>query len=233
MKEQSSHIRTHAPILPHVDLNKQYKDVRGSVAIAKRDLLKIDASTSTQVCKRFGIHPKLPLLQELYNDGDALFFAGIGVLSKPVTKQDYMRETATVLFAHNACKYCFSLTDLRRIASLLTFLPPSLTTSSTSRNWTIGPVQNLNRNRDSWPSIRRAPVKGFPRKCLCSRYILGCARRRTIERRKRCSSQFGRLPVVQPISPQRYRHFIDPATKWKRWRRQWTVFKDLVILTCK
>ena len=85
----------------YVDLNKQYRDERGSVAIAKRDLLEIDASTSLQQCKKFGLHPKLSTLQTLYNVGDALFFAGIGVLTKPTSKADYVTETKTQLFAHN------------------------------------------------------------------------------------------------------------------------------------
>ena len=87
------------------DLNKQYRNTRGKVAIPKGDLLKIDAYTSSQQCKKFGLHPKLPFLQSLYNDRDALFFAGIGVLSSPVTKNDFMHKTKTQLFAHNTSKY--------------------------------------------------------------------------------------------------------------------------------
>ena len=71
------------------------------MAIAKRDLLEIDASTSLQQCKKFGLHPKLSTLQTLYNVGDALFFAGIGVLTKPTSKAHYGTETKTQLFAHN------------------------------------------------------------------------------------------------------------------------------------
>jgi len=79
----------------------EYKKARGSIAIAKKTLLKIDASTSTQQCKMFGLHPSLPVLQSLYNEGEALFLAGVGVLSKPVTKDNYLFETKTQLFAHN------------------------------------------------------------------------------------------------------------------------------------
>ena len=71
----------------------------------KHNLLEIDASTSIQECQKFGVHSKLPLLKNLYDQGDALFFAGIGVLSKPVTKDDdYIYETKTQLFAHNTRK---------------------------------------------------------------------------------------------------------------------------------
>ena len=76
-------------------------DERGSVAIANRDLLEIDASSSLQQCKKFGLHPKLPTLQDLYNEGDALFVAGVGVLTEPVSKSNYVAKTKTQLFAHN------------------------------------------------------------------------------------------------------------------------------------
>jgi len=76
-------------------------DERGSVAIANRDLLEIDASSSLQQCKKFGLHPKLPTLHDLYNEGDALFVAGVGVLTEPVSKSNYVAKTKTQLFAHN------------------------------------------------------------------------------------------------------------------------------------
>ena len=76
-----------------------------SVSLKKDALLPIDASSSDQPCSVFGLHPSLPVLQELYQNGTALFVANIGVLNKPVTKTNYMRETATQLFAHNASKY--------------------------------------------------------------------------------------------------------------------------------
>ncbi len=88
-----------------IDLYDQYEKVRGSVAIRKKDLLMIDASTSNQPCKKFGLHPSLPILKKLYDGGDALFMAGIGVLTKFVTKDNYLSETGTLLFAHNTCKF--------------------------------------------------------------------------------------------------------------------------------
>lgn len=83
------------------NLYKEYQLARGSIAISKVDLLQIDSSKSNQQCKRFGLHPKLTFLQQLYDDGDALFFSGIGVLTRPVNKDDYVAKTKTQLFAHN------------------------------------------------------------------------------------------------------------------------------------
>ena len=82
----------------------EYKMARGTVALSKEELLLIDAETSNQVCDVFGIHPSLPVVQELYGQGDALFVAGVGVLSEPVTKENYVSKTKTQLFAHNTSK---------------------------------------------------------------------------------------------------------------------------------
>jgi uncharacterized protein (DUF1501 family) len=58
-------------------------------------------SVDNQVCERFGVHPNLPTMQQLFNDGDLLFFANTGVLTKPTDKERYGRDTVTQLFAHN------------------------------------------------------------------------------------------------------------------------------------
>ena len=64
----------------YIDLHEEYKSERGVVALEKDDLHTIDASG--QPCAKFGLHPKLPKLQSLYQDKDATFFANIGVLNK-------------------------------------------------------------------------------------------------------------------------------------------------------
>lgn len=63
--------------------------------------MEIDTSSSIQQCRKFGLHPKLFTLQSLYNGGDALFFAGIGILTNFVSKANYLADTETQLFAHN------------------------------------------------------------------------------------------------------------------------------------
>lgn len=83
----------------------EYKSVRGSVALSKDDLLPIDAQDSGQVCKNFGLHPNLPFIQNLYAEGDVSFFAGVGVLSEPVSKNNYWFKTKTQLFAHNTGEF--------------------------------------------------------------------------------------------------------------------------------
>jgi len=77
-----------------------YATARGSVKLELNSLLPIDASSSPQPCEMYGLHPQMSVLQTLYNDKDASFIAGIGVLSKPVTKSDYLTKTVTTLFDH-------------------------------------------------------------------------------------------------------------------------------------
>jgi uncharacterized protein (DUF1501 family) len=85
----------------HIDLYREYQLARGNIALSKVDLLQIDSSQSNQQCERFGLHPKLTFLQQLYNDGNAILVSGIGDLTRPVNKDDYAAETKTQLFAHN------------------------------------------------------------------------------------------------------------------------------------
>ena len=81
------------------DMYQEYKDIRGEIALDNNTLLQINATTP-QVCTTFGLHPELPYLKTLYDAGDAIFLANTGVLSRPVTKQDYYL-TEFGLSAHN------------------------------------------------------------------------------------------------------------------------------------
>ena len=130
------------------DLYDQYRKVRGTVAIPKKDLLKINASSSNQQCKKFGLHPALPALKKLYEDGDALFLAGVGVLTKFVTKDNYMSETQTQLFAHNTCKSwrdCIHVYNNYMPTNL--FVSNNISHNSTRRDKSAGP---LSRNERNW-----------------------------------------------------------------------------------
>ena len=83
----------------------EYKNERGPIALEKEDLLPINAETSDQICSSFGIHPSLPVLQKLYDEKEAAFLAGIGILSAPVNILNYMEKTKTILFAHNTGQF--------------------------------------------------------------------------------------------------------------------------------
>jgi len=92
-------------LVPHsgctaADMYDQYSSIRGSISIPKESLLQINAAG--QVCNKFGVHPNFPFMQQLYNNGDALFVANVGVMTKDVTVDNWNDETVTRLFAHNA-----------------------------------------------------------------------------------------------------------------------------------
>merc|ERR1712153_42474 len=68
---------THHMLMPHSgcigdDLNAQYEEVRGAMSLSKTEVLTISAPNANP-CSTYGINPDLPILQELYNDGDASF----------------------------------------------------------------------------------------------------------------------------------------------------------------
>ena len=80
----------------------EYAKARGSHALAKTQLTSIPANSPQQNCQEFGIYNAFNFLGDLYNNGEAIFFANTGVLSKPMTKHDeWVKETSFQLFAHN------------------------------------------------------------------------------------------------------------------------------------
>jgi len=96
-------------LVPHPDgcpsLYEEYKLYRGSdnyVAVTSMD--KIDATTSEQPCTHFGVNDELNRLAEMYNEGDAAFFANIGHLQKAVNRYNFQAETSAQLFSHHSMK---------------------------------------------------------------------------------------------------------------------------------
>jgi len=85
-----------------LQLQAQYASTRGVVGLSST--LEIDSPTGTQPCDKFGLHPELSTLRQLYIDGDAAFVANAGSLLQPVTKAEYLANVADLppqLFAHN------------------------------------------------------------------------------------------------------------------------------------
>lgn len=95
-------------LMPHQcanNLNAQFHQVRGNMAVPNNQHLTINAGSHPQPCTTFGVHPKMPLIQELYNQGQASFFANIGTLVEPLTNSDEFERNSKALppglFAHN------------------------------------------------------------------------------------------------------------------------------------
>lgn len=92
-------------LVPHTctgekDMYAEYAQVREEVALKKEDLRVLNGTTDNQICETFGVHPQLQAVQEMYNDGDLLFFTNTGVLTKETDKHNYRSDTVTQLFAH-------------------------------------------------------------------------------------------------------------------------------------
>ena len=100
------------------DLYMDYKTVRGELALSNSSMLPINAISSAQPCKFFGIHPSLTVLQQLYNQKDLVFLANVGVLQEYVNKTNWWQKTTkTQLFAHNIQSDEIAFVDMFRQAA--------------------------------------------------------------------------------------------------------------------
>ena len=93
-------------IVPHSgclekNMYDEYKEVRGNIALDNETLLLVDTGGEKQPCDYFGIHYDLPVVKELYDDGDLLFFMNTGQMNEDVDKSNWRRKTTTALFSHN------------------------------------------------------------------------------------------------------------------------------------
>jgi len=95
-------------LAPHesCDLYKDYADTRTDIGKLDADwMVSLNASSSNQHCDTFGLHKDLGALKTLYDAKEGMFFANIGHLSKPVTKDNYFTETKTQLFSHSTMMF--------------------------------------------------------------------------------------------------------------------------------
>jgi cullin-associated NEDD8-dissociated protein 1 len=93
------------------DLFAEYKTARTNLALDQTKLLQIDspagsesAGTTTQPCTKFGLHPSLEFLQEMYSSGSSAWIANIGALVEPTTPVQFRAKSTKLppsLFAHN------------------------------------------------------------------------------------------------------------------------------------
>ena len=79
----------------------EYKDTRDNIALDQETLLPI--VTNGQSYSEFGIHPSMPEIQGLYDNGDLSFVSNVGTLVRPTTKADYNSGIAlpSGLFSHS------------------------------------------------------------------------------------------------------------------------------------
>eukprot|EP01043_Picozoa_sp_COSAG02_P000106 COSAG02_NODE_2_length_75708_cov_87.013953_9_plen_2901_part_00 len=98
---------THNLVVPHSncdasvgDLYAQYQEVRGvgegGVALMPNQLLPIALPDGTQVCNTFGMHHKLVNLKQMWDAGDLSFYANVGCMIEPLTKDEYRAKTKRI-----------------------------------------------------------------------------------------------------------------------------------------
>jgi uncharacterized protein (DUF1501 family) len=87
-------------IVPLDSRYQRYQQVRGGLAIPESTLLPITTSQNVP----YGLHPKLPEIQQLYNNKVAAVVANVGILVQPTTRDQYMQSAVPVpgsLFSHS------------------------------------------------------------------------------------------------------------------------------------
>jgi uncharacterized protein (DUF1501 family) len=76
-----------------------YSAIRGPLAIAENSLLPLGAGAAGN----YGLHPTLPGIQSLFNNGNAAIVANVGTLVQPLTVAQYKAgssQTPSNLFSH-------------------------------------------------------------------------------------------------------------------------------------
>jgi uncharacterized protein (DUF1501 family) len=75
----------------------EYQSIRKNLALAENSLLPLNSVS-------YGLHPNLPEIQALFNQGAAAIVANVGVLVQPTTRQTYQNRQVPVpvnLFSHS------------------------------------------------------------------------------------------------------------------------------------
>ncbi|CAB9496881.1 Protein of unknown function (DUF1800) [Seminavis robusta] len=80
---------------------EQYENERSALKLVDSERTRIIDATG-QPCSQFAVHPDMEFLERNYNGGDLAFFANVGQIDTPVTKDDYQRLSRSQLFAHNS-----------------------------------------------------------------------------------------------------------------------------------
>jgi len=82
------------------DAYTHYANIRTPIHLLNSTLREIDADGQAN-CDTFGVHENLPILQELYNANDLIFFTNTGVLGETSTTDGYRDNTPARLFSHD------------------------------------------------------------------------------------------------------------------------------------
>ncbi len=81
-----------------------YAQSRQNLAVPRQDLLPINPLSMTPGSNPFGVHPSMPGLQDLFENGQAAVVANLGPLVEPTTRDQYFSQSVILpsqLFSHN------------------------------------------------------------------------------------------------------------------------------------
>ncbi|TKG97103.1 DUF1501 domain-containing protein [Puteibacter caeruleilacunae] len=82
-------------LVPYDNANYNiYAKTRSNLAIPHNQLLKL--GNQRQDGRQFGLHPSMPEVQQLFNNGKLSFISNIGTLVEPMTKLQYLRKQKMV-----------------------------------------------------------------------------------------------------------------------------------------
>jgi len=82
--------------------HRAYADARKNLAVSRSQLLPLDTVASDGL--RYGLHPSMPEIRDLYNQGKATVVGNVGPLLVPTSRDDYINARVPVpprLFSHN------------------------------------------------------------------------------------------------------------------------------------
>ncbi len=91
---------------------QRYAKVRRNLAIPKSQLLPLNGEDKRGI--KYGLHPGIPELQKLYNNGQLAFVSNIGPLLEPTTRQSILNGSANLpphLFSHSDQQSHWMTTD--------------------------------------------------------------------------------------------------------------------------
>ncbi|TWU62883.1 DUF1501 domain-containing protein [Crateriforma conspicua] len=90
-------------ITPHVQSEYDaYAGIRTNLALPREDLLSIPMDSSSPGGRTLGIHPGMPEMQTLYNEGNAAVVANVGSLVFPTDRSNYSTVKLPLgLFSHS------------------------------------------------------------------------------------------------------------------------------------
>ena len=80
---------------------QEYQSVRSTLALPQGSLLPIYPTSNDG--KEYGVHPSMPGVQSLFNDGNLAFISNVGTLVNPTTKSQYNSGSVPLplgLFSH-------------------------------------------------------------------------------------------------------------------------------------